>query len=384
MSSEKLDVSIKINNDSQVNKRITSELSKINLCIPKLNLNPIVTKGIEEGLNKAKESINSVQKVILSVRENKIHFYESISKMFTYLSTPYSFYDYFKSISKSLELLKEADKKYIEFSAILLNYGWTPTTHISYKTISQVVEIYSNDSLNEKDKRRLITKKIINAYDNAVLYTILEGWKKNLLLSNRIKILNDVIEAHLSRKYNLSLPILISQLEGVIAKAFYHKGELHEPRYRAYLNETMTIFDDSYFDNSAINFFINVLMIEFQHGKKILPLSSRHAILHGADVKYGTRENSLKMILLFDYIQDKFSFFSRDNSNIYHVVGCNKVPAIERKEEKNIDSSSISYYFVINNKGKRSYFKKKLSFYNSLDDLRIKNLRPCKICIKNI
>jgi len=75
---------------------------------------------------------------------------------------------------------------------------------------------------------------------------------------------------------------------------------------------------------------------------------SRHAILHGADVKYGTASNSLKTILCFDFLQDAFRLVSLRRGKAFHVVGC---PTIySKKGEK--DLIFYKYFFQAEEEGR--------------------------------
>jgi len=60
------------------------------------------------------------------------------------------------------------------------------------------------------------------------------------------------------------------------------------------------------YDQAIKTFLFNVILVGFEHGTIPKSFLSRHAILHGADTTYGTVTNSLKSILLFDYLQGKF------------------------------------------------------------------------------
>ncbi|HDX9646726.1 TPA: hypothetical protein ROY02_003029 [Bacillus cereus] len=61
------------------------------------------------------------------------------------------------------------------------------------------------------------------------------------------------------------------------------------------------------FDKQIQTFYLNTILVGFEHGEPLQSKLSRNAILHGADVEYGTEENSLKSILIFDYILDRLN-----------------------------------------------------------------------------
>lgn len=75
-------------------------------------------------------------------------------------------------------------------------------------------------------------------------------------------------------------------------------------------------------NESIREFVINVLMVKFIHGENIKLSLSRHAILHGTDIDYGTQTNSLELFLLIENIKNLFRFESLENSKIFHFYGC--------------------------------------------------------------
>jgi hypothetical protein len=299
---------------------------------------------------------------VKSIKSPKINISEFLEKA-TYIFLSLATVSYLKSISEAIDDIKQVDLRIIEFSNILINYGWAPTRQIDYDTMDKIVGIYNDDLRNEKEKEKLINKAILDYYNENRLNELLMSWGRKPLLLKRIEILEDAVKAHISRKYNLVVPVMIAQLEGIVANGFYHKGEIHEPRYKCYLDEIISMESNIIYDNVATDFFIKVLMVNFQHGSQLNSSSSRHAILHGADIRYGSPENSLKNILFFDYIQDKFNLFSYKNSKIVHKIGCNKVKAIERNEERTINTAKLNNYFIVNKNGTSHYFKKNMSFY---------------------
>ncbi|PEC09881.1 hypothetical protein CN567_22220 [Bacillus toyonensis] len=72
--------------------------------------------------------------------------------------------------------------------------------------------------------------------------------------------------------------------------------------------ETLLVNDGVFsFDKQIQTFYLNTILIGFEHGESLKSKLSRNAILHGADLEYGTEENSLKSILIFDYILDRLT-----------------------------------------------------------------------------
>jgi hypothetical protein len=146
-------------------------------------------------------------------------------------------------------------------------------------------------------------------YDEEYLDHILLKWEQRKLISSRISILRNVIKCHNQQMYNASIPTLLPQLEGTIANAFQHKGKLNSYHLKVYLKHLLIKPNEERvfsFEEALHNYYIQYVLVNFEHGKEIMSEVSRHAILHGGLTSYGTKENSLKLILLFDFLIDCF------------------------------------------------------------------------------
>lgn len=102
-----------------------------------------------------------------------------------------------------------------------------------------------------------------------------------------------------------SVPALLAQLEGLIADASSHAGRMNATAWREHMNEAAS--RDPLVGTLVKRFVNAVLAAPFEHGAPITSPLSRHAILHGGDVDYGTLTNSRTAILLVDY----FAFLRR-------------------------------------------------------------------------
>jgi len=115
--------------------------------------------------------------------------------------------------------------------------------------------------------------------------------------------LSEIIRAHIAHQYNLIVPAACAQLEGMMVDFFGHTGKLHEYELKAFYRSAVQ--SDKTFSEPVLKFVDGVLLVRFRHGEEIKSTLSRHAVLHGADLHYGTASNSLKLILLLDYLQDR-------------------------------------------------------------------------------
>lgn len=126
----------------------------------------------------------------------------------------------------------------------------------------------------------------------------------------RRKILLDAIDAHFQGLYTLSVPALFAQLEGTLRKigALDLKDDLKPTIKRDWDSRLLFSMTDA---AAHFNAFIHQLF-EGQKGSNDF---NRNAILHGANVEYGTEENSLVLILTLLEIRT-YLWFEKNTSPV--------------------------------------------------------------------
>lgn len=196
-----------------------------------------------------------------------------------------------------------------QFPVTMLQAGWPPPIDMNFLSITYfVIQHYKEDNLET-----LVDEFMLEYYNNEAILAFLDKWKKNNFLSNRLNVLEPAIQAHIKGDYVLSIPSIIPQIEGVIAERFAHEGVLRGKHLKVYVEKLLDRHFIKSFDDSVSKFVLDILLVQFEHGRVINSSLSRHAILHGADYMYGTQTNSLKIILLFDYIQTALSKLSKND-----------------------------------------------------------------------
>ena len=236
-----------------------------------------------------------------------------------------------------------------QFNIILLELGYPPIRVLDIESKKVIVELYSN---NHDYMIDYIDENILNNLSQEYLLDLLVDWKDNALLKDRMQVMEELIDLHNNKKYFGSTILAISQIEGIIADGFYHGGHLKESKIKNYVSK----ISGSGSNDEAFQRFINdIVLVHFEHGKAINSNLSRHAIMHGADKTYGNYLNSLKAILLLDYLQDRFKFFYIEDSKILHRYGCR----------------------YLNNSNK------KIIGTRNIHELAGEKYKLCKICIKD-
>jgi hypothetical protein len=117
--------------------------------------------------------------------------------------------------------------------------------------------------------------------------------------SRRWPILSQVFQAHDLGLFSVSIPTALSLAEGLVVEYVGHSGQLSGRGLAQYAIDLST--EDKFFGPIVEDFVTGLLLRKFEHGVPP-PAFNRHAILHGADLAYGTKENSVLAIIWLDYL----------------------------------------------------------------------------------
>lgn len=165
---------------------------------------------------------------------------------------------------------------------------------------------YIYEHRNDENIKEIVEDIILDNYSNEIINNLLTKWKNYKFIEKRIHLLEDSVWAFNNEKYTISIPIFFSQLEGIIADYFGCNGSMNGAKYKEYLDkilcydENKDMIQDNIKDVTK-KYFYNSVLSSFMHGNKIEKFS-RHAIMHGGDVNYGTRINNINIIITFDMI----------------------------------------------------------------------------------
>ena len=236
---------------------------------------------------------NSMKEFITPLQNSIAKTVEPIGE---YLS---SLNDVFKDVVNAFNNIKRDDNAY---EKILIDNGY-PLIDIPVEE-KQTICILRNS----EDIRLIIDRSMLRSYTDSKVKIIFNSWREKTILCKRIHLIEDAIYAYENEKYSLSIPIFLSQVEGLIAEFYDHKGRMNGSIYKSYIKRTLNMDKDEkeYKDKIMNAFFFKEILANFEHGDEISKFS-RHAILHGGDVNYGTKINNLKIIISFDIILDQLS-----------------------------------------------------------------------------
>ena len=200
--------------------------------------------------------------------------------------------------NKTLDFSKRLIEKYKLFSVILSDEGWYIDYGLAQKTLS---EIYISQIIN----------------NTAVLDTyMMDFYKKKLnriikyfeiKFKNRFLILKKAFKAHKNGDYELSIPVFLSQIEGIFydltqKNLFSNNKRYKEETAKKWVESKIGSIDDlrlALLEPLRENKNISSNFEESTNFPKVL---NRNMILHGRDLKYSNEINSFKAISLLLFI----------------------------------------------------------------------------------
>lgn len=224
------------------------------------------------------------------------------------------------------ESFKAAGLLLEELAVVLVELGWPPHPDLDIADARAIVDMYHDHGVVAASS--MVSEYMLKRYDARELQSLLEEWGRQKWLAKRMPILTEVVEGHIAGKHHLTIPATFPQIDGIIAERYGHTGRINHGKLRKYVHECLPAHDTTLLsgklDTAHEAFFENFVMVQFQDWLEPPPSSlSRHSILHGHDVNYGSAANSLKVILLFDYFQRRLRrLVGIGKGKCYHLVGC--------------------------------------------------------------
>lgn len=120
---------------------------------------------------------------------------------------------------------------------------------------------------------------------------------------NRERLIRAAFSAHRRQEYDLSIPVLLSQTDGIckeVVNEYFFIKQNSKPRTALYVEQ---IAADTYRAAllSPLARSLPIVASENERGADFSELN-RHMVLHGESLDYGTKKNGLKAISLINYV----------------------------------------------------------------------------------
>jgi len=258
--------------------------AKMNQQLTKVFQVPTGVFGILETLRKSNfDHLFQVSKALEHLTKINTSFLSSIDPLF---NVAFKWGGLLNSVSKTFKFEDEEEFKKFE-------YNWA-----GFLTVRELKKLYE---LWKEGKEAEVKDFFYKWFsDEKKLDNMIEDFKKNKFFSPRIRILKKTLKAHLNSDYELSIPILLSQIDGVfIEKHQGLDGKIsftnickeckNENKIKAPLNARNISQYLLKKENQYMPFFLNHIMNTFEN--------LRHDILHGKKLDYPDKDLSTKLIV---------------------------------------------------------------------------------------
>jgi len=227
-----------------------------------------------------------------------------------------SFFSVFEQQSKLWENFAVQYKKVSKKSLInLKKYNWFINASMPASFIAETAK-----AKNSKEMKELFIS--YHLYENCnTLDAYYLNWSKKALFKKRLKILRDTInlfkENYKNRNININsiiIPVLINQIEGIKHDYMKSKGfqNISPTQYRnPNTNQNVSwkdVFNDALQNQDDFTKLIGSIFekILFQKETDKAPIInfSRHKISHGAIVRYGTIETTVRCFMILEFLSE--------------------------------------------------------------------------------
>lgn len=184
----------------------------------------------------------------------------------------------------------------------LANYGWfIDLKRVDINDLFPLVSYLDRDSVDEVES--WLCKKYQESLGE-ILKEITENYP------NRKKIFEKAFNAHKNGDYELSIPVLLTQVDGICYDKtskylFMSKAGKQAPQTEEYFkNIVFNSILDSLLEPLKVKISLN--LSEAQRKNQSLHILNRHQVIHGEVTNYATEANSYKIISLLSYINFVF------------------------------------------------------------------------------
>lgn len=186
--------------------------------------------------------------------------------------------------------------------------GWPIAPSMPRSLIRRVVELHS------QGKSAYASQTILGYYrreNHAHLVEVLENWRQYPLFQPRMHILEDAFWAHRQGKYTLSVPVLITQIEGIMWE-YVAVNKLEDSvngikqLYSAVVGDTEDYAFIQWSMAETLLFQLNNNVYSSTRLQEEIKRSiskrkkNRHTISHGVNPAYNQEHHSLRLFLLLD------------------------------------------------------------------------------------
>jgi hypothetical protein len=226
----------------------------------------------------------------------------------------------FRSLAEVMQQWLEAVEKESKLVEPLLRRAklwYTPS--MPRKLLINLKELSEQNSNLTKEQIEQVFVDYYAENDGENLRTMVSSWSDSPIYKRRMPIILDALDAHIAGKYTLSIPALLPQVEGILSsitgetagrpgKILKRAIEHDYPDVKVFnaisKDILITLATDPFLYKGNIGEFFTPEKFNgwiTTQGLNGQPLN-RHAILHGVQIDYPSKTNSLRVFFLLDSI----------------------------------------------------------------------------------
>ncbi|OYU66108.1 MAG: hypothetical protein CFE22_11020 [Cytophagaceae bacterium BCCC1] len=205
--------------------------------------------------------------------------------------------DFSEKLKELVNLARESAPENIKK---LADYGW----YLPFS--SSILQAHDWANYISEDKSLVwVEQQIINLIDRHQ-HELIEELFSNF--PERKGLIESALKAHHYKDYNLSIPVFLSQSDGICKKitgyamfsgSYEENGEKHLPNTRKWANQQSI---DSLYVGFLEPLKTKLGFNKYENSKDNYIGFTRHSVLHGESLEYGTEVNSYKAMCLLFYI----------------------------------------------------------------------------------
>lgn len=212
-----------------------------------------------------------------------------------------------KKFKELAEQVKRAGEKSLKVNKVLIDFEYPPFDHFNLFMILDLIEILpleNPDDINEE----YFNNMILEYFDHEHLDYLKDDIDNYNLSKDDRKIFKNILLGYKNEQYDLIIPTLLSRVEGLVYKNIGFEGKSTYGNFNKIIDEVInnyklkhSIYDDSEFIKIK-EYYKEGLKRQFTFNDPDNEKINRHAIMHGHSSQYGTKINSVKLLLHFEYL----------------------------------------------------------------------------------
>lgn len=198
--------------------------------------------------------------------------------------------------------MAEYEKMEAEAFELLKRGGWLGMErHLTGPQVRSILEI---SKTHGEQKAHDAIREYFSANDCRLLEEMTDEWLDAPYLKQRKEIILNVLAAHRSGQYTLSVPALLPLAEGLSAEIIGKtagRQNVVKAVARNWRAKEKEVWTELYSD-----VVIHAIYETYDFDKDPAPYLNRNGILHGRVADYGTELNSLRVFFLVDSVADRW------------------------------------------------------------------------------